>query len=595
MSRLVTGLLASVITVAATIAQAPAVKLSGTITTAAREPVTGAVVALLTETGALLNAPALRQVLPVSTPEGRFEWPEVPAGAYRVVVASAEALKDWPAETTVRRFHPQGFPITLKPDQGPVQMQMVVNVGPPPNHDITLSKVSVSMTMAIGGAGGPPPGAPPRPPGSTTGPPRNRTGPSTISGVLTSEDGRPLAGIQVHAARRLTPAAPATSGYQSIGPPDATDANGAYRIAGLQPGSYVVAAVPWIFDVRRFLESSARSIPAETEASGQRIALWTTYFPGVTSPRTARLVTIEPGETRGIDFVVRRERVSTLTVQLGQPGTLVRGDTPANLMPASVADQFGSQNGLRCVPHAVGTCTFADIQPGDYVFTYLAESGWVREPVTVALPTTSVTFPPKPYMTVSGRVDLRTTRLPGGPETLTTLMVALSPSPLTPGSRLLSRRVSADGTFTIPDVAGGPYVLTVAPGQPSWVPLSGVIDGQDSLDRPVEISGNVTGAMLTVTDVATTVQGRVIGMTSGSVVVFSSDSRQWTSGGSRRVKVVAILPGGVFTVSGLPPGTYHAAAFPAGGPIVNAALEEAKGRTIPFELAIGEQKEIVVR
>jgi hypothetical protein len=111
----------------------------------------------------------------------------------------------------------------------------------------------------------------------------------------------------------------------------------------------------------------------------------------------------------------------------------------------------------------------------------------------------------------------------------------------------------------------------------------------------VEISGNVTDATLTVTDIATTVQGRVIGMTSGSVVVFSSDSRFWTPAGSRRVRVVTITPPGVFAVTGLPPGTYHAAAFPAGARIGSSALEEAKGRTIPFELAIGEQKEIVVR
>jgi hypothetical protein len=155
--------------------------------------------------------------------------------------------------------------------------------------------------------------------------------------------------------------------------------------------------------------------------------------------------------------------------------------------------------------------------------------------------------------------------------------------------------VAADGTFTFSGVAGGPHVLTVSPTGPAWVPLSGEINGQDSLDRPVEISAKVTGATLTVTDVATTVQGRVIGMTRGSVAVFASDSRFWIPGGSRRVRVVTIMPAGVFAVTGLPPGTYHAAAFPEGARIVNSALDEAKGRTVPFALAIGEQKEIVVR
>ena len=589
------GMVAAAIVAATTTAQTPSVRLGGTVTTAGREPAAGAAVALLTESGAVPEAPALRHVQPLS-PDGRFEWPAVPAGKYRVVVASAEALKDWPAPATVQRFAQRAFPITLTTDPPGAQLQMMVEVGPPPGREINLIKVSASMTMAIReGGGGPPPGAPPRPPGTEPVGPRPMTGPSTISGVLTGEDGLPLAGVHVYAARRVTPAEPATSAFQTIGRPVPTDANGAYRLAGLQPGSYFVAAVPWVFDLTRFLESSVRSIPAETDTSGRRIGAWTTYFPGVTSPRTAKAITIAPGETRGIDFVVRRDQVSTLTVQLGPPGTLVRGDSPAYLMPVLAPDQFSQQNGLRAVPDSKGMCTFADIQPGEYGFAYLAESGWVRETVTVALPATSVTFTPKPYLTVSGRVDLRPTRVSGGLPAVTPFMVAVRPSPLVTGSRELRRPVAADGTFSIPGVAGGTYVLTVPPDGVAWVPLSSVINGQDSLDRPVEISANVTDAVLTVTDVATTVQGRVIGMTSGSVAVFSADSRFWIPTGSRRVKVATIMPAGVFTVSGLPPGTYHAAAFPEGARIVSAALEEAKGRTIPFELAIGEQKEIVVR
>jgi hypothetical protein len=586
--------------------QAPSIKLSGTVVTAAREPVLDAAVVLLTAAGELPELPALREIRLVSSPEGRFEWPAVPAGDYRLVVASAEALKDWPAEATVERFAQRGFPLTLTAGQPPVQLLMVVDVGAAPARDLALVNVSVSTIMMVGGSDAPPPGAPRRPGAPTSIMPRPMSGPSTISGVVTDADGRPLAGVRVQAGRRQTPTAPATSAFLPTGMPVTTDATGAYRIEGLQPGDYVVAALSWAFDFDRALSASVRAIPAETDASGQRTAAWDTYFPGVASTRAARVVAIEPGETSAVDFAVLRGPVATMVVRLGELGPRGPGSGLAYLMPASVPEQFGQRNQLRAVPDAAGDFTFVDLQPGAYLFTHFAAEGWVREPVTVAMPprpaADSGTAPPvvvalamKPYLTVSGRVDLRPTRVSGGPSVLTTLKVSVTPSPLTAGSTIQIVPVSADGSFTIPRVPGGPATLGLARGEVSWVPLAAVMNGQDSLDRPVDIRGNVSDASLVVTDLATTVQGTVIGRAGGRVVVFSSDHRFWTPGGSRRVRVVSVLPGGVFTVSGLPPGTYHAAAFPPGTRIVNSALEEAKGRTAPFDLAIGEQKHVVVR
>jgi hypothetical protein len=95
------------------------------------------------------------------------------------------------------------------------------------------------------------------------------------------------------------------------------------------------------------------------------------------------------------------------------------------------------------------------------------------------------------------------------------------------------------------------------------------------------------------------VQGRVTAIDNAAlagarVVVFASDDRYWQPGSTRRVRVMTVSPGGGFNIDGLPPGTYHAAAFPEGARITNTTLADAMKESVPFELAIGETKDVPV-
>ena len=61
-------------------------------------------------------------------------------------------------------------------------------------------------------------------------------------------------------------------------------------------------------------------------------------------------------------------------------------------------------------------------------------------------------------------------------------------------------RVDADGRFTITSVVPGRYRLTASVPADGWFLGSSAIEGQDSLDFPVEIKGAVSSAVVTFVD-----------------------------------------------------------------------------------------------
>lgn len=579
--------------------QAPRVsQVRGTIVDTAGNPVTHAAVALLTAAGTVPEDARLQGVTRVTGPSGQFVMPAVPHGSFKLVVATADDLAAWPAPDVVARHAVRAFPLEVLSE---TTLRMIVEVGAAPARTLTPTGMSFSRTEIEGGPGGPPPGAPTRP-GGAAAPPMRRSmeGPGVISGLVTGPDGQPLAGVQVQVGRWQS-TTKATSRLLAIGPPVDTDAHGRYRIAGLQPGTYVVGAMAWRFDPNTFMESSRRNVPAVVDQYGRRTAVQTTYYPNTTRAVAAHDVQVGDEEIREINLVMQSAPVASFSVRFGGAPPDVRGFVMARLSPLSIPDQFLERNVIRAVGGANGLVTFRDVPLGRQLVIYNSPFGWVKATVDV---TTDLDARPEPLVfdlqkpfTVRGRIDFKPTRLTAAPDSLSGLAVTLNLATMGSGPVLRSP-VAADGSFTITGIPGDRYVLTLVSGSP-WIVVSSMVGETDSLDTPVDIVSDIADARVLITDRQTNIQGRVTSadggaVTGGTVVIFATDRKYWTAGATRRVRVMTINPGGTYNADGFPPGSYHVAAFRSGTRITNALLRTVAVDAPTIDLALGETKVVPV-
>ncbi len=235
---------------------------------------------------------------------------------------------------------------------------------------------------------------------------------SVLTGVVVDENGEPSPGTQVRALRYAI-----RTGEKSLqqAGQDQTDDRGMYRIYALQPGDYIVSAVPrnmGVGDLRASIATEVATLMQQAQAQngggggGGRIdgaalvavtgspgaqqlmnraielqqQLATTeqqqptayapvYYPGTTSPVSATTVTLGVGEERtSVDFML--QLVPTAQVE----GTVVGpdGTIPANLTITLVPNDGTGMPGIPGVggnnarPNAQGQFVFRNITPGQY-------------------------------------------------------------------------------------------------------------------------------------------------------------------------------------------------------------------------------------
>jgi len=408
---------------------------------------------------------------------------------------------------------------------------------------------------------------------------------SAITGRVSDEFGDPITGARVQVLRsqvqqgrrRLVPTA---NGAQ-------TDDTGAFRVFGLAPGEYYVAA----------------SLQAATaDSSTNPVSYAPTYFPGTGNIADAQRLTLTLGtEQSGINFVlqpVRAVRVSgTVVDSNGAPTQAL-----LNLTPAGFGDDGGLQlgNPARVLPD--GSFTILNVVPGEYVLTVNGRPNGNATPEVASMPVTvgnddlaGVSIATSKGGTIRGTIVADN----NAKVATTNIQVSVQALRPAPGNFQPRTQVSSGGTFELNGLIGA-HVLRVDRLPDGWTVKSIRANGRDITDTALEFRGSEAATVQVVltnriSEVSGAVKANGQPVTSASVVLFPEDAAQWVFP-SRRVRMVRVDQTGVFRAQSLPPGERYLAVavdYLEQGEFQDPLfLERMRGRATAFSLTDGENKNV---
>ena len=410
-----------------------------------------------------------------------------------------------------------------------------------------------------------------------------------ITGAIRSPTGTPVPDIEV------VPLAVSRNG-RAVSVPELpqvlTDSSGQYRVFGLPPGDFLLAAVPRpvgtgavaimsTAETERVLRGLSSPRGANVvEAAVQRYGLAPVYFPGTPSVADAAKITLGLSEERpGADFsidVVPTGSIdgvvltpSGLTLSPIQLGLFVDGP----ILPISL----GSLAAGNPTANPDGKFTFSGVPPGHYTIVAKATDGsnrqlyWGLAHIRMhGTDVTGISLQLRSALQVTGRVVFEGT---AARPTLDQVRMSLTPVPSGRVSSLLGTRqfadtvvanVKADWTFQVTNLVPGLYDFNLIVGEP-WVPRSAVFRNRDMLDAHAELTDSeVIDLRVTVSDRHSVLQGVLEGDVNSSmpsivVAVYPVDLSLLNS--PRRVRAVPTSADGSFVFRGLPAGEYRLVAL----------------------------------
>jgi hypothetical protein len=361
------------------------------------------------------------------------------------------------------------------------------------------------------------------------------------------------------------------------------------------------------------------------------------YYPGTTAPASAVAVALGPGEEKsGIDFqyqVVPIARIDGIVTSAAQ--------MPSNVQVTLVNSGFDvpglSPGGART--DASGAFRISNVPPGQYTLIARATiqqgreggpagrglaggrgemaiargrgpAGAPNEPTRLWASTevvvdgrniSNVVLTLQPGVSLAGRLAFDgAAQQP--PADLTRLRVSLQPvAPQgSEGGMAAAGRVEADGRFTIASVVPGRYRLTASGAGQGWFLASSTLEGQDSLDFPIEIKGgqNLGSALVTFVDRQTELAGAVTNdkdqpVPDYTLIVYPADPR-YRVAQSRRIVSTRPSTDGRYTFRNLPAGDYNLAPVldPEPGAWYDPTyLQQLDNGALRVTIAEGEKKE----
>ena len=486
--------------------------------------------------------------------EGRFDIRNLPAGEYRLTVSKS------------------GF-ITLEyGQQRPFETASTITIG-------EGQSATGNVALLRGGA---------------------------IFGRVLDEFGDPSVGTRVQVlrnraedgGRRLIP----------VGVADQTDDTGAFRIYGLPPGDYFIAASTGLIDAIK------RDPPV--------------YYPGTTAFAEALPITLGAGAEASADFqisaVARAATISgvVLTSSGGpSPGAMV------NLSSNTVSATPGAQS--MAMLHADagpdGSFTIQNVPPGPYTLTAMASlrdfdtgaiaasRAFVREPTPAGGPPPPPMFvPPEtasmPLSVTSEGVSGITLTTRAGGRLIGRIVVDTGVTQPLPRGLHVTLQSSNPGNMQMSLNNGNEQFQLVGVSGPTRVQVDGVPDGwmiksilvdsDDVTDAPFDLAGRTANLRVVMTDRVTSLSGTVQSdrnRRDHNVIAFADDPTKWASP-SRFVRTIRADADGRFQIRGLPPGErYFVVALnylEAGEEQDRQLLEGLRSRATSVRLGDGEQRSI---
>jgi hypothetical protein len=312
------------------------------------------------------------------------------------------------------------------------------------------------------------------------------------------------------------------------------------------------------------------------------------FYPGTTDASAAAAIRVASGEERAaVDMSLRVVALARLA------GTLVDGNgVPVPSATVSLVPKRGDQpspvdalvsSGTISLPRATmspGEFAFSGVAPGQYTLVARTGSGqrglaaaeagaptlWsVVDVIIDGADRSDLALRLLPGLTVTGRLIFEGAR----PAAVNLSLVAINPIPGVAST--FRAAVQEDGTFRLPSVAPGHYLLngdaSAGAGRASSVVKSAVASGRDLADQPLEATAGaseLSDVIVTFTSRLASISGRLVDaadrpVTRYSIVVVTQDRSLWVPH-ARRIRSVQPATDGSFLVGDLPAGAYAIAA-----------------------------------